>query len=91
MPFAVLEAMAAGLPCALSEALYREMPFLDDSNSVRLSEDDAGIDLLRNRAELTRRAQAAARLVAGQFSTDAMAAAYEAVYASATPPGNQPL
>jgi glycosyltransferase involved in cell wall biosynthesis len=91
MPFAVLEAMAAGLPCALSEALYREMPFLDDSNSVRLSEDDAGIDLLRNRAELTRRAQAAARLVAGQFSTDAMAAAYEAAYASAKAARNQPL
>ncbi|MGA3172464.1 MAG: glycosyltransferase family 4 protein [Chthoniobacteraceae bacterium] len=80
MPFAILEAMAAGVPCAISEAIHRELPFLDETNSIRLSEDDAGIEILRDRAELSRRAQAAARLAATQFSTESMAAAYERLY-----------
>ncbi|HEX4085519.1 MAG TPA: glycosyltransferase family 4 protein [Chthoniobacteraceae bacterium] len=80
MPLAILEAMAAGLPCAVSESLHAEMPFLNETNSIRLSEDDAGIEVLRDRAELTRRAQAAHRLATTQFSTDAMAAAYEDLY-----------
>jgi glycosyltransferase involved in cell wall biosynthesis len=80
MPFAILEAMAAGVPCAISEAIYREMPFLDETNSIRLSEDDAGIEVLRDRAELSRRAKAAAYLAATQFSTEAMAAAYQGLY-----------
>ncbi len=78
MPLAILEAMAAGLPCAVSETLHREMPFLDETNSIRLSEDDAGIEVLRDRSELARRAKAAGELAAARFSTEAMAAAYEA-------------
>jgi glycosyltransferase involved in cell wall biosynthesis len=80
MPFAILEAMAAGLPCAVSETLHREMPFLDDTNSIRLSEDDAGIEVLRDRRELARRAKAAGELAAARFSTEAMAGAYERLY-----------
>jgi glycosyltransferase involved in cell wall biosynthesis len=80
MPLAILEAMAAGLPCAVSEALHREMPFLDETNSIRLSEDDAGIEVLRDRAELSRRAHAAGALAAARFSTEAMAIAYEELY-----------
>jgi len=80
MPFAILEAMAAGLPCAVSEALHREMPFLDETNSIRLSEDDAGIEVLRDRGELSRRAKAAGELAAARFSTEVMAGAYEELY-----------
>ncbi len=80
MPLAILEAMAAGLPCALSETLYREMPFLDESNSICVSGDDALIAVLRDREELGRRAGAAGELAAAQFSTAAMAAAYEGLY-----------
>jgi glycosyltransferase involved in cell wall biosynthesis len=83
MPLAVLEAMAAGVPCAVSEALYLEMPFLDETNSIRLSEDDAGLAVLGDRAELARRAKAAGELAAAQFSTEAMAAAYEGLYEDA--------
>ncbi len=83
MPFAVLEAMAAGLPCAVSEGIHREMPFLDETNSVRLSEDNAGIEVLGDRAELARRANAARALAASRFSTEAMATAYEALYREA--------
>jgi len=80
MPLAILEAMAAGLPCAVSEALHLEMPFLDETNSIRLSDDDAGLEVLRDREELTRRAQAARELAASQFSVEAMAVGYEEMY-----------
>jgi glycosyltransferase involved in cell wall biosynthesis len=55
------------------------MPFLDETNSIRVSED-AWIEILRDRAELQRRAKAAGELAAARFSTDAMAEAYEALY-----------
>ncbi len=80
MPLAILEAMAAGLPCAVSEGLYREMPFLDESNSIRVSDDVALIEVLRDRDELGRRARAAGELAAARFSTEAMAVAYEGLY-----------
>ncbi len=80
LPLAILEAMAAGLPCAVSEGLYREMPFLDSGNSICLTDNAALVSVLRNREELARRAHAARALAAARFSTDAMAAAYEALY-----------
>jgi glycosyltransferase involved in cell wall biosynthesis len=83
MPLAILEAMAAGLPCAVSESLHREMPFLDESNSFRVS-DDSWIELLQDRTELSRRAVAARNLAMTRFSTDAMAMAYEQLYKNVT-------
>jgi len=80
MPFAILEAMAAGLPCAVSDNLHREMPFLSEENSIRVSDDTALIQLLQDRPELSRRAHAAANLAATRFSTDTMAQAYESLY-----------
>lgn len=80
LPLAILEAMAAGLPCAISETLHREMPFLDESNSIRVSDDNALIEILEDRLELSRRASAARELAAANFSTEAMATAYEALY-----------
>lgn len=81
MPLAILEAMAAGLPCAVAEALHREMPFLDGSNSIRVPERNSEwIEVLRDRAELSRRGKAAHELAAAQFSTEVMAMAYEELY-----------
>jgi glycosyltransferase involved in cell wall biosynthesis len=82
LPLAILEAMAAGVPCAVSESLYREMPFLDDSNSICASDEPALIAALREPASLTRRANAAATLAAAKYSTQAMAEAYEGLYGS---------
>lgn len=80
LPLAILEGMAAGLPCAVSEPLHREMPFLDEGNSIRVSDDGKWIEVLRDRPELARRAQAARRLAVSRFSTETMAMAYEGLY-----------
>ena len=85
LPLAILEAMAAGLPCAVSEGLYHELPFLDESNSICASDEQALTALLRDRAGLARRGRAAAELAKARYSTDAMAAAYELLYRSLAP------
>jgi len=85
LPLAILEAMAAGLPCAVSEGLYHELPFLDESNSICASDEQALTALLRDRAGLARRGRAAAELAKARYSTDAMAAAYESLYRSLAP------
>jgi glycosyltransferase involved in cell wall biosynthesis len=82
LPLAILEAMAAGVPCAVSETLYREMPFLDESNSICASDETALIEVLRAPAELARRARAAGALAAAKYSIEAMAEAYERLYLS---------
>ena len=83
LPLAILEAMAAGLPCAVSETLYREMPFLNDGNSICVSDEKELVRVLQDRPELARRAKAAGALAAAQFSTDTMASAYEELYGKA--------
>jgi glycosyltransferase involved in cell wall biosynthesis len=80
MPLAILEAMVAGLPCAVSETLHPEMPFLNEGNSISVADDHALIGVLRDREELGRRARAAGELAAARFSTEAMARGYEEVY-----------
>jgi glycosyltransferase involved in cell wall biosynthesis len=85
MPFAILEAMAAGLPCAVSESLHREMPFLDDSNSIRVSDDHELIETLRNRSAMASRSAAARATAQSRFSTSVMAAEYEALYRRLAP------
>ncbi|MCA1660467.1 MAG: glycosyltransferase, partial [Verrucomicrobiaceae bacterium] len=46
LPLAVLEAMSAGLPCAITANLRAEMPFLDESNSVAVDDQGAWIAAL---------------------------------------------
>ncbi len=80
LPLAILEALSAGLPCAISPNLLREMPFLDDSNSVAIGEGDTWAEILADPAALTVRGKNARKLAEEQFSFDIMAARYEALY-----------
>ncbi len=76
LAFAILEALAAGLPCAITPNLLAEMPFLNSSNSIAITEDDAWLALVKNPAI----GKAARKLAEEQFSFATMAENYEAIY-----------
>ncbi len=80
LPLALLEAMSAELPCALTGNLPREMPFLQSMDPIVTGEDDAWIKRLDDRPHLRRSAQAGRELVRERFSFDRMAQAYEELY-----------
>ncbi len=83
LAFAILEALAAGLPCAITPNLLAEMPFLDGTNSIALGEDGAWMELLRNREVLREIGGKARRLAEEQFSFRRMGADYEKLYLEA--------
>jgi glycosyltransferase involved in cell wall biosynthesis len=80
LPLAVLEAMSAGLPCAITANLRTEMPFLNDSNSIAVDDDGAWIAALADRERLACLGTAARQLAEERFSFDTMAGGYEALY-----------
>jgi glycosyltransferase involved in cell wall biosynthesis len=80
LAFAILEALASGLPCAITANLLDEMPFLNAENSIAIEPDEDWIEALRDPARLKRIGQAARLLAETQFSYGRMAAEYEALY-----------
>ncbi len=82
LPLALLEALSAGLPCALTENLPREMPFLEAIHPVVAGPGEAWIPLLGDAVQLRRSGQAGRQLVEKRFSFDRMAESYEALYNS---------
>jgi glycosyltransferase involved in cell wall biosynthesis len=83
LPLAILEAMSAGLPCAITSNLLGEMPFLNSANSIAITEDDRCLAPLRHPEHLRENGKAARQLVEERFSFDTMAARYEAHYLEA--------
>lgn len=80
LPFAIIEAMAAGLPCAVPLSLAKEVPFFDPSNVI-ISDDLKRIAaVLADPAELSRIAATGQRLVKDALSLGNMVAAYERLY-----------
>ena len=79
LAFAILEALAAGLPCAITPNLLAEMPFLNSTNSIAIDDGDAWLDAVKNPAI----GQAARALAEREFSYATMAANYEAIYEEA--------
>ena len=80
LALALLEAMDAGLPCAMDQAVHAQLPPSIRSSSLAVGDETDWAGLLRDRtrlAELGRRAQAVVR---AEFSTDAMAGAYQRIY-----------
>ena len=82
LPLALLEAMSAGLPCVVEQSLRRELPMLDDTNSVAIV-DATSFAQLGDLAELRQRGDAGRRLVQTQYSFEQMAESFEALYAEA--------
>lgn len=81
LPLAILEAMSARLPLAISRHLLAEMPFLPPDDVLAVDEGDASwAAALGDSARLAELAARTRRLAEEQFSFDAMAASYEALY-----------
>ncbi len=82
LPLAILEAMSAALPLALTPNLPEEMPFLKGTEPVLLKAAELDAATLNDRAELEKRGTAGRRLLEEQFSFERMAEGYEALYRS---------
>jgi glycosyltransferase involved in cell wall biosynthesis len=80
LPLAVLEAMAAGLPCAVSRDFAREISLFDESNVLFIDNAGTFANRVRDRAGLTRVASNGQRLVEEKLSLHTMTAAYEHLY-----------
>jgi glycosyltransferase involved in cell wall biosynthesis len=80
LPLAILEAMSAGLPCAITSNLLEEMPFFDETNALSIGPDEAWLAALTNAQRLCELGRAARELVETDFSYDTMAERYEALY-----------
>jgi glycosyltransferase involved in cell wall biosynthesis len=80
LPLAILEALSAGLPCAVTPNLLTEMPFFEADNSIAVGTDDAWADVFNDPARLRAIGQAGRRLAEERFSFARMAAEYETLY-----------
>lgn len=80
LAFAILEALAAGLPCAITPNLLADMPFLNAQNSIAIGADASWIGPLRDRVRLCAIGSAARQLAEREFSFARMAAEYETLY-----------
>ncbi len=80
LPLALLEAMAAGVPCAVSDNLRRDLPFLNAENSIGLSDSESWLSAVKDPQVLQRIGLAGRRLIEHDFSCAEMARRYEALY-----------
>ncbi len=80
LPLAILEAMSAGLPCAISSNLLSEMPFLNPENSISVGDDGRWLAVLADSTKRDAIGAAARHLVEQKYSYAQMAEAYEALY-----------
>ncbi len=80
LPFALIEAMAAGLPCAATSNIVAEIPFLNDKNILLADDMRELASKLENKAALVEVAAAAHELIEEKLSLNTMVAAYERLY-----------
>jgi glycosyltransferase involved in cell wall biosynthesis len=80
LPLAILEAMSAALPCAITQNLLGEMPFMNAENSISVGADDAWLAALRDPLKLRAIGMAGRELAEERFSFGKMAQDYEALY-----------
>jgi glycosyltransferase involved in cell wall biosynthesis len=80
LSLALLEAMDAGLPCAVTPAVHAQLPPTLQACSLQLVDEVDWADLLRERTKLAALGTKAQAVVRRDFSTAAMARGYEALY-----------
>lgn len=80
LPLAILEALSAGLPCAITPNLLAEMPFLNGDNSIAIDADDRWVDTFSNPTRLAGLGKNSRQLAEEKFSFDLMAERFEALY-----------
>jgi glycosyltransferase involved in cell wall biosynthesis len=80
LPFALIEAMSMGVPCAISRSVASELPFLDAGNAI-VYDDGGQLEQAVARPQALREVGEAARILMNErFSDRAMAASYEELY-----------
>jgi len=80
LPFALIEAMSAGLPCAIPQDLAREISLFSTENVFFIENEDALAQALEDPARLQAKGAAARSLAAEHFSIEKMASDYEQLY-----------
>ena len=80
LPLAILEAMSAALPCAITANLLAEMPFMTAENSIAIGADHSWMTPLCDPAKRRALGMAARRLAEENFSYEKMGGSYEALY-----------
>lgn len=92
LPLAILEALSAGLPCAVTPNLLAEMPFFNADNSILVDEFGGWLSSIGEPAKRAQIGNAGRRLAEAEFSFEQMAEHYEVLYrvakASEAHPGN---
>jgi glycosyltransferase involved in cell wall biosynthesis len=83
LPLAVIEAMAAGLTCAVTKNLSSEVPLFNKDNVLFADDIEDLAEQLRNPLALAPIAQGGRRLVEGALSVSKMAESYEQLYLDA--------
>jgi glycosyltransferase involved in cell wall biosynthesis len=83
LPLAVIEAMAAGLTCAVTKNLSSEVPFFNKNNVLFADDIEDLAEQLQNPLALARIAEGGRRLVEDTLSVSKMAESYEQLYLDA--------
>ena len=80
LPFALIEAMSAGVPCAISRRVVSELPFLNRRNAIFYETPGLLEQFISHPRALNDVGEAGRVMVSEKFSDLAMAAAYEKLY-----------
>jgi glycosyltransferase involved in cell wall biosynthesis len=83
LPFVVIEAMAAGLACAVTRDLRSEVPIFDLSNVLEADDVLKLAQQLRTPHVMANASEGGRRLVQEKLSIDQMVRSYEALYVDA--------
>ena len=80
LPFALIEAMSMGVPCAISRTVASELPFLNARNAIFYDDPGRLEHFICHPKALREVGEAARVLMSERFSDHAMAASYEKLY-----------